>query len=190
MDLSIGVLHGCCQNSEMAKNLFRDYVKKIKLVQPTAKFYFIEAQYEHSEKGKMWYRTQLELNRIGSNDIPDSDVIETLQYIENIVREKSINCLIGFSQGGNLVSTYLRLCNNDLHIQRAAIISGYDFPKYTNNPIGSLTSLVFVTSDFDEIVKSNLTPTTDTKNFTLKHEKGHIICTRSSFISNFVLSLL
>lgn len=189
MTLIIGVLHGCCQNADMIENLLKSYIKKIKNIAPDTEFHFIDAQYVHHEKGRMWYRTPLDLKRIGSDDIPTSDIEDTLDYIEAYIKIREINCLIGFSQGANVVSTYLRTRNSDLHIERAAIISGYDFPKYTNKHIHNIP-LVFVYSKEDDIVNHELTPITLFPTTTLIHNKGHIICNRSSFVTNFITALL
>lgn len=137
----------------------------------------------------MWYQTTLELDRIGTDDIPDFDIQSTLDYLSMFIYSNQINILIGFSQGGNLISTYLRLRNQDKHIKSAAIISGYDFPRYTNNKMIKI-NLVIVYSKEDTIVDYNLTPISHFDSTEMVHEKGHVIYTRSSFITSFVTELL
>lgn len=189
--MNVLICHGCRQNSEQSISLFRDYVKKIKKQFPYANFIYFEGQYDHVDRGKMWYKTLLDLDRIGTDDIPNSDITETLDYLEENIRANNINILIGFSQGGNLVSTYLRTRNTDLHIKRAAIISGYDFPLYTENFI-SVERLVLVYSKCDEIVDYRLTPTIKIPKDSLimEHSKGHKINQQGSFITKFIINLL
>lgn len=188
--LNIGILHGCFQNSEIVSVLMKDYIKKIKSgTNDQVAFHFLNAQYKHPDKGLMWYETVLDLDRIGTNDIPDTDVQNTLDYVESWIMSNQITILIGFSQGGNVVSTYLRLRNNDRHISTAAIISGYDFPRYTDYSIPYI-GLILVHSEEDKVVDYRLTPKTSLYHCILKHEKGHIICCRSSFVTSFVNELL
>lgn len=185
MSLRIAVLHGCCQNSEMIENLLKDYIKKVKKTNGDNQVYFIQGQYIHRDRGYMWYRTHLELDRIGSDDIPESDINETLDYIESFIKEKEINCLIGFSQGGNVVSTYLRLRNGDSHITKSIIMAGYDFPRYVNLPI-IVSKLILIYSEEDKIVDYKLTESISSEAIKLSHNKGHIIYNRGGFITALI----
>lgn len=189
MVLSIGILHGCRQNADIIENLLKEYTKKIRNLVPEVKFYFLDAQYVHYERGRTWYRTTLDLDKIGMDDIPVTEIENTLDYVEAFVRMNSINCLVGFSQGGNVISTYLRARNSDFHINRAAIIAGYDFPKYTINELPNI-KLVLVFSKEDTIVPYELTPISSFSPIIITHDKGHKICTRNSFVTSFVNALL
>lgn len=187
---SIGVLHGCRQDKIIIESLLKDYVKKIKkYTNNDCKISYLDGQYDHTDKGKMWYKTTLDLGRIGTDDISESDIDETLNYINSFVKENNINILIGFSQGGNVVSTYLRLRNKDKHIVSAAIISGYDFPRYLDNEIDNV-NLVTVYSESDNIVDYRLTPKSKGLDKILTHLKGHKIYSGGKFITNFIESLL
>lgn len=189
--MNILICHGCRQNSERSISLFRHYVKKIKKQFSYATFTYLDGQYDHTDRGKMWYKTLLDLCRIGKDDIPYSDITSTLDYLEENIRINNINILIGFSQGGNLVSTYLRKRNSDLHIKRAAIISGYDFPAYTEESL-KVERLVLVFSRDDEIVDYHLTPAIKIPEDSLimEHCKGHKVNQQGSFITQFITNLL
>lgn len=193
MSINIAILHGCCQTPEMIKGLMKDYIKKIekqcKEKTLEVNFFFPSGQFEHLDKGKMWYQTTLELDRIGSDDIPESDIISTLEYIECFIKTNKINILIGFSQGGNVVSTYLRLKNEDRHIKTAAIISGYDFPRYLKCHFNNI-NLIIVYSKEDNVVDYKLSPVSVFDTLDMVHEKGHTIFTRGSFVTSFVNQLL
>jgi predicted esterase len=182
--LKIGLLHGCRQNSEMFNNLLKDYIKKIIKEYPNTTFFPIEGQYDHPEKGKMWFKTLLELDKIGTDDVPQDDINITLNYLENIIRENNINFLIGFSQGGNVISTYLRLRNNDEHIKKAIIISSYDFPQYQNIHIS--IPILLIGSKEDIIVKFDLLPINCDNATIFEHNKGHIINHNKSFITSVI----
>jgi predicted esterase len=188
--MNILICHGCRQNDEIIQSLFRDYVKKIKKIQPDANFTYLNGQYYHPDKGRMWYETVLDLERIGTDDIPESDINNTLDYLESVIKANNINILIGFSQGGNLVSTYLRLRNQNYHIKRAAIISGYDFPKYTEEFL-EIDQLILVFSKNDEIVNYHLAPSIriSKESIIMEHNKGHKINQQGSFITQFVTNL-
>jgi poly(3-hydroxyalkanoate) synthetase len=188
--MNILVCHGCRQDIKTITSLFKKYEKEIKRNYPDSSISYLEGQYDHYDHGKMWYKTCLTLENIGSNDIPENEIQETLDYLESYIRENNINVLIGYSQGGNLVSTYLRLRNEDFHIKSASIISGYDFPIYVKFQM-KIKKLVFVYSQSDEIVNHLLKPSINISCVykDLIHERGHKIEQKSDFVKNFVFLL-
>lgn len=182
--MNIAILHGCRQSDEMMKSLMREYEKKIKAHFKDATFYYINAQYPHVDTGRMWFSTHLDLERIGTDDIPEKDIMDTMKYVSNIITTNNINVLIGFSQGGNVISSYLRLFNQDKHIKCAIIISGYDFPRYQHLPIE--IPLLFIGSKEDIIVDIKLKPVNCIDITEMEHSKGHIINQQKSFITSIV----
>lgn len=144
----IGVLHGCRQDSVVFQRLFKDYVNKFQNKLDVS-FVFIDAQYPHEDDGKMWYKNQLHLNEIGVTNFPMEDIEHTINYIDNQIEMHHIQILIGFSQGGNVVSTYLKLRQNN-QINLAIIMAGYDFPILSTVQVNIPT--LYIGSDRDEIV--------------------------------------
>jgi predicted esterase len=182
----IGLLHGCCQHAEMFTGLLREYIKKFTkhFSVESVEFVPIEAQYSHPEKGKMWFKTLLELGRINTDDIPEEDINETLDYIQSIIKEKNVNFLIGFSQGGNVVSTYLRLRNNDKHIKGSILMSSYDFPRYSRCNI--TIPILYIGSRQDEIVKFTLFPQSCDDITIMEHHKAHSVYQNKAFITKVI----
>ena len=148
-------------------------------------FFYFSAQYVHVDKGRMWYREHLDLDKIGKDDIPESSVFNSMEYLKVHIEANNINALIGFSQGANMVITYLRLYGyNNMNIKFAIIISGYDFPRYQNIPIE--IPILFIGSNEDDIVNINLKPINCINMTELIHEKGHIVPQRSSLITKVI----
>lgn len=182
--MNIGFLHGCRQDSDIMRSLFAKYEKKIKKKFPNSKFFYIDSQYVHHEKGRKWYKSNLELDRIGSNDIPDEEIINSVNYLQAVIESRDINFLIGFSQGANIITTYLRLNKVNYNIKLAIIISGYDFPKYSHIPIE--IPMLFIGSEQDTIVNIDLKPTNCINMIDILHERGHIVPQQSLLIDDIV----
>jgi predicted esterase len=180
--MNVGVLHGCRQSSDVISSLLNDYRKKLKTYDPSTNFFFLEGPFNYSEFGKMWYQTELRLEGIGTDDIPESDIETTLDYLSAFVKTNRINSLIGFSQGGNVIDTYLRLRNNDTHIQTAIIMSGYGFPRYESLLVS--IPVLFIASQSDDIVPFSLLPLGYTNKTQMEHDKGHKIQLKKSFVND------
>jgi predicted esterase len=181
-EMNVGILHGCRQSSEVISSLLKDYVKKLKTYNPSASFFFLDGAFDYSEFGKMWYRTELCLEGIGTDDIPEADIESTLDYVSSFVKTNKINIFIGFSQGGNVIDSYLRLRNIDTHIQTAIIMSGYSFPRYQNLMVS--IPVLFIASQSDEIVPFSLLPSGYTNKTLMEHDKGHKIQLKKSFVND------
>lgn len=166
----VAFLHGCCQTKEMFASLAKPYIGM--LDKKFAKITHLEGQYDHSRSGKMWFRSEFDFALIGTDVAPSSEVDETLDHVEEQVRSSNINMLIGFSQGGNVVDSYLRLRNGDGHIKSAVIFNGYSFPRY-HDLTPSVLTLVYVSSDADEIVKPDQLHNNYPESTCLTHDKGH-----------------
>ncbi len=173
-------LHGCNQTEEVFRGLLRHFIK-LGEKQYNLKFHFIEAKYDCLQGGKTWYNRQLDVAEIGSIPYEYDLVNDTLDDIGKIIKEKNINVLLGFSQGGNVVDTFLgyRDLNNYPNIKCAVILSGYSLvanPKFLRyNPNIPILGVV---SDIDTIVLPKFNPTHYQETSLLKHEKGHKIPTR------------
>jgi len=144
-------------------------------------FIDIEGQYDYEFGNKMWYRTCLDIDEIGKSDIPESEINKTMLYVDKFVKENELDGLIGFSQGGNVVDTYLRTSNKNCQIKYAIIFNGYTFPLYWElEPVVKFAELVF--GKDDEIVP----PRTLCRNYKFAYinvnEIGHKIITCKPFI--------
>lgn len=176
-------LHGCNQNEEMFKSLLKIYIK-LGEKQYNLKFHFTEALYDHPLKGKTWYNKALDVEEIGKIKYSDELTKECFDNIEKIIKENNINALLGFSQGGNVVYSYLSHRKNT--IDCAVIMSGYALvgdkkcdKKDLNIP------LLGVASEEDTIVPFNLNPTKQL----ITHTKGHKLPTSKPIIRK-ILSFL
>jgi len=182
--MNILCLHGCCQNVEILKNLLRDYIK---LSTPNTQWYFIEGKYNHSRCGKTWFYPELSLDQIGKDVIEMNEINNILNDIDIYIKENKINVLIGFSQGGNVVDCYLRLFKND--IKCAIIYAGYTFPQLVKLQNSINLPILYITSENDEIVPTELRPTDYENMILLLHDKGHKIPTQKIIIKQ-VLSFI
>lgn len=184
--INVLCLHGCNQT----KNIFEDITKHIRNISDKfsktkecqIKFYYIEAQYDHSWGGKTWYKIELDITQIGKLEYKTEIASPTLEMLDNIIKELNINVLIGFSQGGNVVDTYL--VNKSNNIKCAIIFSGYNFVDKNRN-IDISTPVMNVFSEEDKIVPSKFMPVY--KNMELKsHDKGHKLPTSKPFIREII----
>jgi len=122
--------------------------------------YFHEAKYDHPIGNKTWYQVPLNVEDIPSISYDENVIGNTLDELDTLIKNlcslytNPEVCLIGFSQGGNLIDTYLRYhfftCN------RAVIISGYDF--LNGNPAKVDIPMMIVHSPVDEIVPYSRRP--------------------------------
>lgn len=199
MSINVLCLHGCNQTQEMFAQLLKHYIR-IGEKQYNLKFYFTEAKYDHPLGGKTWYQQPLNVADIGKIEYSKELVGDTLDDISRIIAEKNITVLLGFSQGANVVDTFLKYQKHD--IRRAVLMSGYSlvvtklFPeesgllpestfakqKGENTPIN--VTAMNVISDADTVVPSHLCPGgyNVSRQRTLKHDKGHKLPTQAAHI--------
>lgn len=184
-EINILCLHGCCQT----QNMFRDILKSTmeianvycKNKNNIIKWHFIEAKYNHSAGGKTWYKIELDVQKIGAI-IMDHDIVdETINEIDEIVKTLNIDVLIGFSQGGNVVDTYI--VNKENNIKCAVIFSGYDLIDENRKKVN--TPVMNICSDIDDIVKSKYMPIYDNM-IVKKHDKGHKLPTSKPFVREII----
>lgn len=178
--INILCLHGCCQNIDILKNLIRDYIK----LSPDINWFFLEAKYDHSRCGKTWFQPELSLDQIGQNIVELNEINSVLSEIDKFIRDNKINVLFGFSQGGNVVDSYLRLYKND-NIKCCVIDSGYSFPMLINYENEVTLPILYLGSERDDIVPLTLKP--DYKNIKIiLHDKGHKVPTQKVIIKQVI----
>ena len=186
MSINILCLHGCNQN----KQIFEDLTKNLRQIATTYSkqnncsefiWHYIEAKYDHSLKNKTWYPIELDIPKIGTIEIDHEMVSTTLDELDKEIKDLKIDVLIGFSQGGNVVDTYLVYKSNS--IKCAVIFSGYNLVDANRTVVD--TPVMNVYSNKDTIVLPKFMPVY--KNMTVKqHDKGHKLPTSKPFVRDIV----
>ena len=176
MAINVLCLHGCNQTQEMFQRLMKNYIR-LGEKQYNLKFHFTEAKYDHPLGGKTWYNKPLNVSDIGSIEYNEKLVSDILDDIAILIEENNINVLLGFSQGANVVDTFLTYRPG--LVERAIIMSGYSLVdpdrKISNTPV------MIVSSEQDTVVPCKLNPQYE-KTSTLVHDKGHKLPTRNTQI--------
>jgi predicted esterase len=112
-----------------------------------------------------------------------------LDDIEKCIKDLDIDVLLGFSQGANVVDTYLT--HRPAHsVKRAVIMSGYSLEGTLETPIEAPIDIQMlgVISEQDEVVLSTLNPSGNyVKSDVLFHDKGHKIPTRNPQIRKILV---
>lgn len=149
-----------------------------RVIQDEVEFFFLEGPHIHPRTGKMWFETTWEMEDIGKdhNRIPIEDMERTLDYLEGFVREKQIDILLGFSQGGLVIDSFLRLRKEavaELKFKGIILLSSYTFPDLASQLPPSELPLMFVGSESDEFVPLTLIPSGYSKTQVVLHDKGH-----------------
>jgi predicted esterase len=184
--INILCLHGCNQNKQM----FEDLTKNLRQIATSYSkqnncsefvWHYVEAKYDHSLGNKTWYPVELDVPKIGTIEMDHEMVDGTLDELDKIIVDLKIDVLVGFSQGGNVVDTYL--VNKSNSIKCAVIFSGYDLVDGNRKAIE--TPVMNVYSDEDTIVPSKFMPIY--KNMVTKqHDKGHKLPTSKPFVRDIV----
>lgn len=145
-------------------------------------FYFIEGMYDYIDHGKTWYNKPLVIEDIGKITYDGELIKECMIQIDQFVIENDINALLGFSQGGNVVDTYLRSdCLGKMKIEKVVIISGYSFVYPTEISLLQ-TPLLSIFSANDEIVRPEFKPVFYKNIEEIEHDKGHKIPTQKPIL--------
>jgi len=182
-------LHGCCQNQDMLQSLLKNFINICdKDKEHQFNFYYVQAEYQHPDGGFTWYNIPLVVKDIGKIKYNENMVKPTLEYIDRIIKEKNINILMGFSQGGNVVDCYLKYYVHT-QIKKAVILSSYSLVN-ENEPIIDDVSVLNVISKTDEIVPYELYPKNYIHSQLIEHDKGHKFPRNGIFreIKNFMTS--
>lgn len=170
MCINVLCLHGCCQNQEIMKDLMKNFIKigeKYDL-----NFFFTEAKYDHPIEGKTWYKRLINVEDIGNIHYDVTFVQSTLDDIKEIITQHNISCLIGFSQGANVVDTYLGYMS-DHRVKSAVMFSGFSLCDESRKK--SLVPIINVISDQDTIVSNKMAPSAYYSIIEIKHDDGHTI---------------
>ena len=162
--------HGCGQTKHKLAGILKEYTRIGE--QYNLEFYWLEAKY-HQPGGELtWYNKILVLDDIGSIAYSPELVSDVLEDIDLYINTHQIDVLWGFSQGGNVVDTFLRHKGNK-RIRTAVIFSGYALVE--DQPIVSDLSILNVISKEDEVVPHLLAPNAYKSTKTIYHNKGHRI---------------
>jgi predicted esterase len=188
MSTSVNILclHGCNQTSDMFKGLLKSTIEIAntysKSNNVTFNWHFTEGKYDHPIGGKTWYNKPLEVREIGSIPFDNDLVTDTLDNINKLIDDLNINVLLGFSQGGNVVDTFLVNRTND-KIKCGVIFSGYDLLSENRQSVD--IPIMAICSDSDQIVPSKFTPVYP--NIVVKkHDKGHKLPTSKPFVREII----
>ncbi len=179
-EINVLCLHGCNQTESMFKDLMKNFIK-LGEKQYNIKFHFTEAKYDHPLGNKTWYKTPLHVPDIGKIHYDENLVMDTLLDIDFIIKEKNISVLLGFSQGANVVDTYLAYMNRDGNIKRGVLMSGYSLVDEERRKDIDVP-ILGVISDSDTVVPSVLNPTGYKESLVIKHDKGHKLPTSNKTI--------
>lgn len=180
--MNILLLHGNRQEKSLFQKLFKDYEKL--LTKQQYHCIYLEGFYRHSEIGSMWYEEQIELEDIGQDSISLKNIHTSINQLHQIILTHQIHYLIGFSQGANLIDTYLRL-HQEVSIQKVLLFNGYSFPQF-KSLIPQVDSLIFVTSDEDDIVSTDKLILNYSNYLQINHSYGHKIGLKTKEIKNII----
>lgn len=178
--INVLCLHGCNQTQSAFEGYMKNFIKLGK--QYNLNMNFIEAKYDHPIGGKTWYHKPLVVEDIGRIEYDQSLVQNTLDDIYNIIEEKDISVLFGFSQGGNVIDTFLTYRGHS-NLKCAVILSGYNLVNSERDKFTDKIDIpvLLVGSDDDTVVPYEFTPTYK-NSFELKHNKGHKLPTKNTEI--------
>lgn len=180
-------LHGCNQSEKMFRDLLKQFIK-LGEKQYNLKFHFVEAKYDHPLGGKTWYNRPLDVAAIGSIPFDEDLVRDCLSDIATVIKEKNIHVLFGFSQGGNVVDTFLAYkysASEFPSIKCAVILSGYSLQDSNRKDVD--VPVLGVISSADDIVPAKYNPTGYTKGIVLEHDKGHKLPTKNPQIREILM---
>jgi predicted esterase len=167
----------------MFKSILREFIK-IGEKDYNMQFFFLEGEYKR-DNGKQWFDQDLNLDQIGKlrypEDISETIVHKCLSRLHQFIVDNSIDVLFGFSQGGNVINTYINhFIYHDYHIKYAVIFSGYNFIHDSLNI--QHPPLLNVFSEADDIVKPMYRPTNYDHLEEMTHDKGHKMPTSKPMI--------
>lgn len=185
-------LHGCCQDESMFRSLLKNWIR-IGEKDHNLEFHFLQAELPHSDGGFTWFTSELDVSAIGTIEYSRALCNPCLERVHAYVVDHQIDVLLGFSQGGNVVDTYLWRYDMYGPVKRAMILSGYELahtdPTPNNNgkhpPLA--VPMLSIYSDADDVVSSKLRPTGYVELTEYAHSKGHRLPTGNKLIRAFCL---
>ena len=176
--INVLCLHGCNQTEGMFRDLMKNYIR-LGEKQYGLKFHFMEGQYDHPNGGKTWYNKPLDVKEIGSIVYDEELTKDTLCHLDRLIDENQIDVLLGFSQGANVVDTFMTHAKHP-NIKRVVLMSGYSLIDPTNQTVN--VPCLSVISESDTIVPHLLNPTNYKKSHVIPHNKGHKLPTSNKTI--------
>lgn len=141
--VTILVLHGCCQGNlipskggeekldimSYGKVLWKKLGKDNRIVFARAPYLYLEE--DGTQRGLHWYQDQLDVADIpGGIPYDPERHYSTLESLHKTIEQVGADVLIGFSQGSNVIDTYLTHyggVEGEGCISRAVLFSGYGF---------------------------------------------------------------
>lgn len=162
-------LHGCNQSEEMLRSLIKGW-KKIP-TQNSLELHFLQGVRKHRLGGYTWYEEDLDVDQIGSIGYSEDLVGPCLERVHAFIVEHNITALLGFSQGGNVVDTYLSRYEGKTPVQRAVILSGYELVDPDRKNL--TTPVLSYYSEADEIVLPKFRPTHYDNLIEIPHANAH-----------------
>ena len=199
------VLHGCCQGTRDDKGRLdiQRYGKKLwKKIGRRCNVQFLEADYDYintetgQQQGKHWYEKQLQVADIPSGIPFEDGYMQTINRLHEIVVANSDQpvVLVGFSQGANVIDTYLAHHPEPAPVMAAILFSGYGFVSSQRRSISIPT--VYVGHPEDSIVpfpddSSWLSSYDNLKVFThdTRCKNNHGIPTRAKLLDEIIVSV-
>ena len=172
----------CVHGSGQTAANFRHLMQPFKMAgeRNGIQFFFIEGPFLHpSHYGRMWYPCPITDMR--HTVLPRNVVARACEQVAEAVHKHDINALMGFSQGGSLVDTYLHHCwESPTPIQKAVIWAGYEIQLPGRRVID--VPLLSIVSPQDAIVPAEVAPRHYQDIETVVHDKGHRIVITNSFV--------
>ena len=181
--INVLCLHGCNQSEGMFRELMKNYVR-LGEKQYNLKFHFMEAQYNHPNGGKTWYNKPLDVKEIGSIVYDEELTKDALTHLNQVINEYNIDVLLGFSQGANVVDTFMTHGGHP-NIKRVVLMSGYSLIDLSNKMVD--TPCLAVISESDTVVPHILNPTNYHESHIFKHYKGHKLPTSNKTIRDICI---
>lgn len=186
-------LHGCRQDAKMFESILRDYIK-IGSKSHNLMFHFLEGAYDDPLKGKTWYSRPLDVAAIGAIPYESDLVASAMVQLDKAIDRCKATVLLGFSQGGNVIDTYLHHHGGTTKIERAVLCSTYPLVSWTPTPSAvdvydqrppldlPVLSVYSSSSSDDSITPPAFQPTAYSPLHTMTHTKGHKMVTSKPVI--------
>ena len=150
--INVLCLHGCGGDRDSFRYTLRRFRHRDK--HDGVRYIFCDAPYDNESGGKKWYETLLSLPpskeylTYNANDCAD-----TLDIIARDIIKYDIHVLLGFSQGANVIDTFLSH-RNAPSIKCAVLLSGYSFASTDRCAI--CVPILVATSSCDTAIPSAL----------------------------------
>lgn len=162
-------LHGCNQSEEMFRSLIKGW-KKIP-EQNGLELHYLQAHRSHHLGGYTWYEKDLDVAQIGTIEFSNELTKQCLERVHKYIAENNITALIGFSQGGNVVDTYLSRYEGRTPVDRGVIMSGYELVDPDRKMLE--TPVLSYYSEADEVVPAKFRPTHYVSLTEIHHTNAH-----------------